>query len=346
MIRFSALGDVAMTVPVVYSLAERYPQADITVLSRPFARPLFADMPDNVHFRGADLGCYHGTAGMFRLFRELKREGYDMVADLHDVLRTKLLRAFFWLAGAKVAHIDKGRSGRKGLTRMHGKKLRLLPSSFSRYGAVFGRLGLPVETVFSSVYGKGRGDSSLFAAVTGNPDDGKHWIGIAPFAAHKGKMIPLATVEELVRRLSERHDLHIFLFGGGRDEWETLKRLAGGLQDICIPAGRLNMEQELALMSYLDVMVSMDSANMHLASLVGTPVISVWGATHPFAGFMGWGQSADNAVQADLPCRPCSIFGNKPCLRGDYACLKAITAEEIIRKIDNIIFQQGKKANA
>ena len=88
-------------------------------------------------------------------------------------------------------------------------------------------------------------------------------------------------------------------------------------------------------MSYIDVMVSMDSANMHLASLVGTTVVSVWGATHPYAGFMGWNQKEENAVQVTLPCRPCSIFGNKPCRRGDYACLRQIEPSDIIQKIEN-----------
>ena len=54
--------------------------------------------------------------------------------------------------------------------------------------------------------------------------------------------------------------------------------------------GKLNMRTELNLMSHLDVMLSMDSANMHLASLVNIPVVSIWGATHPYAGFMGWKQ--------------------------------------------------------
>ena len=96
-------------------------------------------------------------------------------------------------------------------------------------------------------------------------------------------------------------------------------------------------------MSTLDIMISMDSANMHLASLVGIPVVSIWGATHPYAGFMGWGQSIDNAIQIDLPCRPCSIYGNKPCMRGDYACLKNISPEQIVEKVEAVI-RLNKKA--
>jgi ADP-heptose:LPS heptosyltransferase len=97
------------------------------------------------------------------------------------------------------------------------------------------------------------------------------------------------------------------------------------------------MYQELILMSHLDVMLSMDSANMHLASLTAIPVVSVWGATDPLAGFFGFNQPKENAIQVDLDCRPCSIFGNKPCKRGDYACLNNIPPERIVERITSII---------
>ena len=90
-------------------------------------------------------------------------------------------------------------------------------------------------------------------------------------------------------------------------------------------------------MSHLDVMVSMDSANLHLASLVNTSVVSIWGSTHPFAGFMGWNQSHDSVVEVDLPCRPCSIYGNKPCLRGDWACMQNISPEVVVEHIERIL---------
>ena len=96
-------------------------------------------------------------------------------------------------------------------------------------------------------------------------------------------------------------------------------------------------------MSHLQVMISMDSANMHLASLVNTPVVSIWGATHPYAGFMGWNQRYENAAQVELDCRPCSIYGNKPCLRGDYACLKNISPEQIISKVESLLLTSNNK---
>lgn len=335
--RFSAIGDVAMTVPVIYSLATQYPQHQIKVLSRPNMAALFANLPSNVTFRGIDLkNAYKGIGGLNQLYRELKSEDFDYIADFHDVLRTQYLRLRFLLSGKKVAHIDKGRKGKKALTRSKNKIKVQQDTSFQRYADVLKRLGLPVDTRFESIYPAGKGDLSVFTSVTGEKGADK-WIGIAPFATHAGKIYPQALMEEVIQSLDAQPKLRIFLFGGGPKETEILNGWANKYPSATCIAGKLKMDAELALMSHLDAMVSMDSGNMHLASLVGTPVVSIWGATHPLAGFMGWNQSENNAVQIDMPCRPCSVYGNKPCSRKDYACLNQITPQMIVNKINSIL---------
>ena len=163
------------------------------------------------------------------------------------------------------------------------------------------------------------------------------WIGIAPFAAHKGKVYPLRLMEQVVAALSAVDSYRIFLFGAGESERGTLENWEQQYKNVHSLAGKLRMDGELIIMSHLDVMLSMDSANMHLASLVGTPVLSVWGATHPYAGFMGWGQSLSRAIQLDLSCRPCSIYGDRSCMRGDYACLALIRPDTIVERIKQLI---------
>lgn len=335
-IRFSALGDVAMSVPVIDSLARQHPELNITMLSKVFVEPMFAHMPDNVTFQGVNLDDYKGIGGLYRLFKTLRKEHFDAVADIHDVLRTKILRFFFKMAGIRSAHIDKGRSEKKALCRTKDKRFRQLKTSFQRYADVFETLGWHVEPRFHSIFGTGKGDDSLFSGLADSSEK-KRWIGIAPFAAHTGKVLPFETTSDIISQLSQDEGNHLFLFGGGTQEKELLNRLAKGKEQVTVVAGKLKMTGELALMSHLDVMVSMDSANMHLASLTGIPVVSVWGATHPYAGFMGWKQKEENAIQATLDCRPCSIFGNKPCHRGDYACLRLLAASEIVARIYSII---------
>ena len=336
-IRFSAFGDVAMTVPVLWTVARRYPQHCFTVLSRESMRPLFLQMPDNVNFRGVNLKDEHykGILGMIRLYRELVQElHFDAVADLHDVLRTKILRTCAWLNGKRVKSIDKGKSEKRQLVRSQNKILRQLPTSFDNYSKVFADLGIPVPALdFLSIYGQDRGDFSRVQEFLSPRREGEKWVGIAPFAAHQGKIYPLHLMEQVVSLLSQERGVRIFLFGAGDKELSVLRQWASKYPQAILPEG-LRMERELVLMSHLDVMLSMDSANMHLASLVNTPVLSIWGATHPYAGFMGYGQSSENAIQLDnLECRPCSVFGNKPCLRGDYACLNGIAPATIVAKV-------------
>ena len=105
------------------------------------------------------------------------------------------------------------------------------------------------------------------------------------------------------------------------------------------------MEDERGGLSRMDWVLSMVSAMMHLASITGVPVVSIWGATHPYAGFQGWGQEPSNFIQADMDCRPCSVYGNKPCLRGDYACLTRISPDTVAEKIESII-EKRKLTNA
>lgn len=391
-IRFSAMGDVAMTVPVVKSLAQQYPDLRITVLSKPFARTLFDGLAPNVSFMGADIkGEYHGIKGLNALYRRLTAKNFTAIADLHSILRSSYLRMRFNFDRYRVAHIDKHRAMRRALTATNNKQLVQLPTPFEGYADVLAQLGYPVNINFTSIFppeggdlkliapfinGKSKGEEekklserekaireetacegaetkALSEGAEGKREEekvlsekeeeevkaeslkprGEKWIGIAPFAAHKGKIYPLEKMERVIELLLEREpNCRIFLFGGGAEERELLTQWESR-HDRCTCALLGSLYNELVLMSHLDTMVSMDSANMHLASLTGTRVVSVWGATHPFAGFMGWNQSPADAVQTTLPCRPCSIFGNKPCLHGDYPCLNSITPEEIVERV-------------
>ena len=339
-IRFSALGDVAMTVPVVYALAQQYPDVRITVLSRNFARPLFDDLLPNINFMEADLKReYHGITGLNSLYRRLLAKQFTAIADLHSVLRSSYLRMRFNLDHYKVAHIDKHRKDRRRITSSSNKQLIQLPTSFQNYADVFARLGYPVNVQFRSIFSEDGGDMNLLLESLPRPTVGQPCIGIAPFAAHEGKIYPVRLMEQVVEQLLAKHpDTRIYLFGKGQREDETFpKWCAAHPQCVYVSQHLNNLRDELILMSHLQVMVSMDSANMHLASLVATPVVSVWGATHPFTGFMGWNQSPENAIQIPLECRPCSIYGQKPCLRGDYACMRNIAPEQIVNRVELIL---------
>lgn len=328
-IRFSALGDVAMLVPIVRLYAEKYPDRRITVLSQPFCQPLFEGISKNVEFIGADIkNEYSGISGLWRLFRTLHAMNFDLICDCHDVLRTKVLRVFFKRYGYNIRKIDKHRIMRKLLTTAPPNKImQQLPSSFENYAEV---LGLDPKMVLEQKNHKRIQKSSNY-----HQTDNPHY-GIAPFAGHKGKIYPLEKMEQVIKLLIERRpQCTIYLFGGGGEELRIMEEWEARYRDNVVTTQHAHkgLTKEMQLMSNLDAIISMDSSNMHLASIVGTRVVSIWGATHPFAGFLGWQQSSSDCIQADLACRPCSIYGNKECNRKDYACLNNITPEQIVDKL-------------
>jgi len=334
--RLSALGDVAMTIPQIYSVCQAYPDTTFVVLTQRVASSLFMYAPINLQVYIADVKARHkGVAGLWLLYKELSALGIDAVADLHDVLRTKILRRLFRMAGKTVSIIDKGRAEKKRLTRRRHKELRPLKPMAERYADVFAALSLPYTPRFTSLYPDGKGDAGLFSHITPPKETGKLWIGIAPFAKHEGKIYPVEEMERIVDLLSRHERLHLFLFGADNEAALLAKWQERYPRVISLASQRHGFKVELSLMSYLDVMLSMDSANMHLAALAGVPVVSVWGATHPYAGFLGYTASPAHIVQADMACRPCSVFGDKPCYRGDYACLRQITPDSITQKVLN-----------
>ena len=330
--RFSSMGDVAMTVPVVKQLLQQHPNLSVTFVSDIKFGALFEGIPGLTFYGAALKGRHKGFKGILNLFSELKKiENITAIADLHNVLRSIVLSSLFTTAGKKVERIDKGRKEKKVLTRKHNKKLVQLPSTFQRYADVFSRLGFPVKLVMKEQ----RMKLPLAEDIQNLLNRDTIKIGIAPIGKHKEKTYPLQEMEKVVAELSTRR-YEIFLFGGN-DEKAQLQSWSDKFTNVVNMAGKLSFKEELACISHLDLMISMDSANMHLASLYAVPVVSIWGATHPFAGFYGFGQDPFNAVQQELYCRPCSVFGNKPCYRGDWACMHMITPGQVINKAEQVL---------
>ena len=151
-----------MTVPIVWGVAQQYPDVRITVLSRAFARPFFENLAPNVNFMEADLkGEYHGVKGLNRLYRRLAAKQFTHVADLHSVLRSNYLRLRFNLSHFKVEHIDKHRKMRHALVNKNMKKKvkQQLPTSFENYAEVFAKLGFPIDkNEFISIFPQEGGD--------------------------------------------------------------------------------------------------------------------------------------------------------------------------------------------
>lgn len=336
--RFSALGDVAMTIPALYSACRANPDATIVMLTRKSMTGLYVNRPGNLIVEGVDLNQYKGVGGIIRLWKEMyHRHGINVVVDLHDVLRTKILRFAARLSGIPVYHIDKGRREKKRLTRRSNKVMLPLKHSIDRYIDTLSRAGLACSAPFDGIFDTKNVKPEDYAAITGPKLPGEMWIGIAPFAKHEGKIYPLNLMEQVLRELSSRKGTTVFLFGGGPFEQKILGEWARKYPSTISLAGqKYGFPAELSLFHELDAVITMDSANMHMAAIAGAPVVAIWGATHPYCGFGGWRVPEGNNIQLPVPCRPCSVFGNKPCLHGDRHCMSAIRPSVITDRVDAI----------
>ncbi|WP_241748650.1 glycosyltransferase family 9 protein [Aestuariibaculum suncheonense] len=326
-IRLSAMGDVAMTVPVLRAFTKQYPLVKLTVLTRGFFMPFFKDIA-NVTVFPADLkGKHKGVFGLYKLSKELKALGITQVADLHNVLRTNILKTFF--LGTKVVQIDKGRAEKKAL--VSGEIFQQLKSTHQRYADVFEALGYPVDLSQPEF------PEPSPLTLKGFEFKSETWIGIAPFAAHEGKMYPLELMKEVIAEFAE--DYCVILFGGGTEETQILEGISENFENVTNTAGQLKFEEELDVISNLDVMLAMDSGNGHMAAMQGVKVVTIWGVTHPYAGFAPFNQPEDYALVADrtqFPLVPTSIYGNKyP--EGYEKAAASIAPQTIIEKIKAII---------
>lgn len=330
------MGDVAMTVPLLRALVVQYPQVKVTVLSKPFFGPFFQDIP-NVTFHAADVnGRHKGFFGLLKLYRELKAFHIDAVADLHNVLRSKIITALFSLSGKATATTDKARDEKKALTRAENKIFKPLMPVIQRHALVFEKLGLPID-LSVAVFPKKQALTDDILTITG-AKQGK-WIGIAPFAQHQGKVYPADLMEEVIDGLAHNSNYKLLLFGGGKEEITLLEKFAKNRNNIVVTAGRLKLQQELALISNLDVMLSMDSGNAHMAAMQGVKVVTLWGATHPYTGFAPFSQPESNTITADreqYPLLPTSIYGNKK-VEGYDDAMRTIKPGTVVAKIEEIL---------
>lgn len=330
--RLSAMGDVAMTVPVLRAFVNQFPEVNITVISRPFFKPFFKGIPNLSFFAFDEKERHKGVAGLLRLFQDLKRLNIDAFADLHNVLRSKVIRNLFALSGKKTALVDKGRAEKKALTQPEKKVFQQLPTMFERHVKVFEELNFTVDLSQPAFPEKAFLIPEIQALIG---EKNQKLIGIAPFAQYDSKVYPLDLMQQVIDKLALDTTNTVLLFGGGKKEIELLNSLASNKKNVINMAGQLKLQQELQLFSNLDVMLSMDSGNAHIAAMLGIKVITLWGATHPYAGFLPFNQPLENAIVSDrklFPKLPTSVYGNKK-VAGYEDAMRTILPETIVRLV-------------
>jgi ADP-heptose:LPS heptosyltransferase len=336
-IRLSAMGDVAMTVPVLRALVLQHPNIKVTVASRPQFKPMFDGLPNLTFFPVDTRKIYKGIFGIWKLYKELKKLHFYAVADLHNVLRSAIVTRLFKNAGKKTASLDKARAAKRALTSSTNKVFAPLPPVTQKYAEVFAQLGFTIDLT-TPVFPEKPALTPDIIELMQAPKAGA-WIGVAPFARHEGKVYPADLMKKVIEGLAKDPAVIIVLFGAGKTELAKLKRYSKDLPNVVVAAGKLNFKQELRLIAHLDVMLSMDSGNGHMAAMYGVSTVTLWGATHPYAGFAPYHQDASNALTADrdqYPQLPTSVYGNKK-IKGYEDAMRTIPPERVIQKIQELL---------
>lgn len=338
-LRFSAMGDVAMTMPVIRSVLIARPEVSITLITRPRFAELYQNiLLDNqqrsrLHILPADVdGADSGLSGLWRLTRKIRSLKPDHVLDLHDHLRTRILRTLMKWSGIPVTVFEKGRREKKAATgRKRVNHRSPLKTTMQRYMDAFAAAGYPFS-ILPATHVRG-------AVVQQQENSAVKTIGIAPFAAHPTKEWPMERFSRMIGLFAGDPTIRFVLFGGKSDREKGLA-LEALHPSLTCAAGSMTLSEELALMQTLSVMVCVDSSNMHLAGLCGIPTISIWGGTHTITGFGPEKNPKNRIVEIpleDLSCRPCSVYGRSTCLRGDMACLTGITPEAVAREVREVL---------
>lgn len=298
--------------------------------------PIFEGIPNLQVFIADVNGRHKGLKGLWKLHKELMEYPISAVADLHNVLRSNILKRYFRLAKVPFAQINKGRSEKRALTSGKNKEFKPLKSTLQRYCEVFDSLGFPLQLpTVKPLEQKALSQQTL--GLIGK-DNRQKWIGIAPFAAFPGKTYPYKLMEEVIKGLDNTNKYKIFLFGGEEDR-PPLIRTVNKSRNVVNMAGVVDLSQELELISHIDLMISMDSANAHLSAMYGIPTITLWGVTHPYAGFYPFGQDPDYALTSDrsrYPLIPTSIYGKKV-PKGYEHVMETILPEQVLNKVYSVL---------
>ena len=327
-IRLSAFGDVAMTVPAISVLRDNHPGVKITILTTEFFSTLYNQIPNInfLFFKPKHKSIY----GLFHLSRQIMQINPDHIIDLHDVLRTKILRIFLAFKFNRILIIDKGRKEKKSL--INGTIFRRLKTMHQRYADVFSLEKMNIDLELFNTYSKININNKIHEF-----DLNKRLIGIAPFAGHNCKEYSLANILKLIDLIGPSYQ--ILIFGAPGEEEKKIKKISQEKTNTHIISSNYSLSEQMAVISNLDVMISMDSANGHIASLFGVNVITIWGATHPFTGYSPFNQPNKNSIIPDLkkfPKVPVTIYGSK-CPKDYHNAINSIRPEIIFKRVKQIV---------
>ena len=340
-IRFSSIGDIVLSTPLLRVLRARFPQGQIDYVTR-------SEYAQLVRFN-ANLNVTHefdtttGFAGLRELKKKLRRERYDLIVDLHNSIRSRFLRSMRGVGS--VVKVDKRIKERTLLVKFKKNTYESIVPVADRYIETVLGFGVQSDGKKAEVHIP---DEILFG-VSGKMaklrlDRFEHVIGFCPFARHTTKEWPAERFVELGARVAGELNGAIMIFGGTPDR-ERAERMVHALSDsagkerILNLTGELSLLESAAAMQYCDVIVTNDSGLMHLAAAMEKKVVALFGSTVEEFGFFPPKENSVVLERKGLHCRPCSHLGLPQCPEGHFRCMSEITVEDVFQAVVGFIRQ-------
>lgn len=334
LIQTAYIGDVILTTPLARAVKEGFEGSGVHFMLIPSTANLLENNPnvDKIIVydkRGRD----QGLVGLIKMLNIIKGEGYDLALIPHRSLRSALIPflarvpcriGFDTSAGAMF--LTKRVAYRKDLHEVE-RNLELLSP-----------LGLKVRGSKPEIYPDDRDVKLVDSLLT-------HWgvrsgdflVGIAPGSVWLTKRWPGERFAQLAKELRRGDSVKVVLIGGEGDR-ELCERISKEVGwGVLNSAGRLSLRRSAELIKRCRVLVTNDTAPMHLACAVGTRVVAIFGPTVPEFGFYPYGDG-HVIIQKELPCRPCGIHGGRRCPKKHFDCMRKISVEEVYRAVTEDLY--------
>ena len=313
-VRFSSIGDIVLTSPIVRNLATAYPEAEIHFLTKPSFAPLVEQNPNvsNVHVLPDTWSD---------LIQTLRKEKFDHVLDLHNNLRTWRLSLSLRVP---VSRFPKMNWQKYWIVRRKRSPASPLPHIVERYGAVLPAVGAELDDQGLDIFYPAELDtwaSATLKKLEPSP------LAVVLGATFRTKRWPIFHFLETLNQLNRP-----VVLLGGKDAISEREEL---MKDLTVPVfdavNRFSLLEATALLNQCDEVLTHDTGFMHIAAALGKKVYSIWGNTIPAFGMTPYKTESVIFENNDLDCRPCSKIGFDVCPKGHFRCMKEITPERVVR---------------
>ena len=323
MIRFSSIGDIVLTTPILRALKLQL-GAEVHTLGKGKFRQVLADNP-YIDQR------YELADSLSETVKQLRSEHYDQVIDLHNNLRSRLIGIRL---GVPITCVNKLNWQKWILVNLKVDKMPDL-HIVDRYRAACGDLGVDND-------GKGLdyflppNAQEVYQTLQSKHQLSSNYQCIAIGAAHFTKRIPIDKIVEICNQTQGQ----IILLGGPDDATVggQIKENANN-KEIVNLAGKVSLTESAIVLSHASLLVTPDTGLMHIGAALDIPMVTVWGNTVPKLGMYPYLDNSRYHIveQADLSCRPCSKIGYQQCPKGHFKCMTDIESQSIVEKMQSFI---------